>query len=226
MHSMKPEPRILELPAKRAKSTLTATQNNLELTGTPAMLERLSGDKPLADAMTQTNLELADRATGTEPTFIGVDPGISGALVVLTLTRVHAIYDMPVKAKTAGKGNEVNGYEVARVVRGWLDEFWPEHAYVENVGARPGEGVVSMFSFGKNTGVVIGVLQAFGMPLTTVAPGSWKARAGLRGQPKSASRGKATMLYPHASEELTSIGKGTARADAILIGHYGYQMRR
>jgi hypothetical protein len=39
-----------------------------------------------------------------------------------------------------------------------------EHAYVEGVGARPGEGAVGAFAFGRARGVIEGVLAAAGLP--------------------------------------------------------------
>ena len=64
-----------------------------------------------------------------------------------------------------------------------------DHAFVEGVGARPGEGPTGAFSFGRARGGVIeGVLAAAGVPVTFVSPPAWKRAVGLTLASKDASR--------------------------------------
>ena len=119
---------------------------------------------------------------------IGIDPGCSGAVVVLN---GHAPIEWAVMpTMPVGKSTRVNGAELAAILRSWPDA----HAYVEFVGAMPGQGVASMFSFGHAAGVAMGVLAALGIPHTLVAPPRWKKAAGLIGTEKDAARGRA-MTY-------------------------------
>lgn len=53
------------------------------------------------------------------------------------------------------------------------------HAFVEFVGARPGEGPVGAFAFGRCRGVVEGVLGAVGVPATQLTPAAWKRAVGI-----------------------------------------------
>lgn len=150
--------------------------------------------------------------------IIGIDPGCSGALVVLDRNNnVSAHLNMP--TIKVGTKSRVNGAAVASFLRDAMhcDSC---HAYLEQVGAMPGQGVSSMFTFGHAAGVVEGLLQGLGIPYTLVTPQAWKKRAGLIGQDKDAARSRAIQLYPNL-RVLDLKGKGQAVADAILIAKFG-----
>ena len=150
--------------------------------------------------------------------IIGIDPGCSGALAVFADDGVILDYlNMP--TVKVGTKSRVNGAAVAAFLREamLLDSC---HAYLEQVGAMPGQGVSSMFTFGHAAGVVEGILQGLGIPYTLVTPQAWKKRAGLIGQDKDAARSRAIQLYPDL-RVLDLKGKGQAVADAILIARYG-----
>ena len=150
---------------------------------------------------------------------IGIDPGISGAVAIIDDDRVIDVFDMPVLPKASGKGNQVNAAELARQLRPYKLEFDP-HVYVELVGAMPGQGVTSMFNFGKSAGIVEGVLAALGMSWTYVAPQSWKVRAGLKKREKDYARTRVCQCFPSASG-FVARKRDSGRADAILIARFG-----
>lgn len=94
-------------------------------------------------------------------TYIGIDPGKKGALALL----------------------EVNGeeYRIRAVpfdVAAYLDALagieGPAKCALEHVGAMPGQGVTSMFSFGENFGIIQGLLTALHIPYELVRPQKWK----------------------------------------------------
>lgn len=146
---------------------------------------------------------------------IGIDPGISGAIVVLEDGQPIEWMRMPT-AKLASS-SRVNSAELAAFLRGFLNV----HCYLERVAAMPGQGVTSMFSFGHSAGVVEGVLGGLCIPFTLVTPQSWKKRAGLpAGVEKDAARARAIQLWP-AWRSLDKKGEGQALADAALIARFG-----
>jgi crossover junction endodeoxyribonuclease RuvC len=148
--------------------------------------------------------------------IVGVDPGCSGALVVLGEAG-EVIGHLSMPTVKVGTKSRVNGAAVAAWLRGQGEI---QHAYLEQVGAMPGQGVSSMFTFGHAAGVVEGILQGLGVPYTLVTPQSWKKRAGLIGQDKDAARSRAIQLYPEL-RALDAKAKGQALADAILIARHG-----
>ena len=149
---------------------------------------------------------------------IGIDPGLSGALVVLFQGTPVSSRRMP--TMKMGAANRVNASALAAFIKGEMREKYKIHAYVELVSSMPGQGVASMFSFGHSAGVIQGVLGAFEIPVTMVTPSQWKKRAGLVGQDKDASRTLAIQMWP-SWRELDQKGAGQAYADAAFIALYG-----
>ncbi|WP_299730133.1 hypothetical protein [uncultured Endozoicomonas sp.] len=149
--------------------------------------------------------------------IIGIDPGLKGGIAVLESDskKIIRLEDMPVSPD--GKKQKVNGYGLLKIFGGYTRDT-VEMVYLERVGARPGQGVVSMFSFGRSYGAVEATVSLLGLSLTYVTPQSWKRRAGLVGAEKDASRGKVLDLYPDAD---VTRKKDNGRADAVLIARYG-----
>lgn len=148
--------------------------------------------------------------------IIGVDPGCSGAIVVLSHD-LKPIEWTRTPTMTIGKNTRVNAAELAAFLRPFADN---SVVYMEQVSAMTGQGVTSMFNFGHATGTAMGVLAALGMQITLVTPQSWKKNAGLLGTEKDAARSRAIMLWPDW-RDLDKKGQGQAFADAALIGMYG-----
>ena len=150
--------------------------------------------------------------------IIGIDPGCTGAIVVLTESLNHvASLNMP--TVKVGTKSRVNGAAIAAFLREKVGEF-VSHAYLEQVGAMPGQGVSSMFTFGHAAGVVEGILQGLSIPYSLVTPQAWKTRAGLIGMDKDAARSRAIQLYPNL-RDLDTKCRGQAIADALLIARFG-----
>ena len=117
--------------------------------------------------------------------YIGIDPGKNGgyALICDNEPDVHPWDDdgfvtWMVGVRAVAKANN------QRVV-----------AAVEKVGAMPGQGVSSTFSFGQSYGFILGVLQALEIPYQTVPPRKWKAEFGLNSD-KSKSIEVCKRLFP------------------------------
>ena len=146
--------------------------------------------------------------------LLGIDPGLSGALVILEHDQPIEWMRMP--TYLVGKSNRVNGSALAA----FIGHMIIDQAYIEQVGAMPGQGVTSMFTFGHATGTVMGVLAALGIPVINVLPGTWKKCAGIIGKDKDGSRSKAIQLWP-GWRELDKKLAGQAYADAALIARYG-----
>jgi crossover junction endodeoxyribonuclease RuvC len=105
---------------------------------------------------------------------LGVDPGLSGALAFLVADGNLETIDMPTfRLKRNGKGKrEVDRFELARIIDAH-DHI--DHVFIEKVGAMPGQGVSSMFQFGRSLGIVEGVLAACFIPCDYVTPRKWRS---------------------------------------------------
>ena len=145
---------------------------------------------------------------------IGIDPGASGAIVLLENGEPIEWAEMP--TVKIGSSTRVN----AAALADFIASCCSEHVYVESVHSMPKQGVASSFNFGHSTGTVMGVLGAMGLPHTLVTPQAWKKSAGLIGTDKDAARARAIQLWPRWTE-LNKKAKGQALADAALIARYG-----
>ena len=96
---------------------------------------------------------------------------------------------------------------------------------VELVHAMPGQGVTSMFNFGKNFGFILGVLSACGLEPNLVSPQKWKRHFGLKADKKDSIE-KCKELFPEVSLRRTSrcTTDSDGMAEALLIAEYGREM--
>jgi crossover junction endodeoxyribonuclease RuvC len=147
--------------------------------------------------------------------LIGIDPGISGAVVILGAGMAPIEWTRMPSLKV-GKSSRVDCAALAR----FLHDYGNAIAYVEQVHSMPTQGVASVFTFGHAAGAVEGVLAALMIPVTLVPPQTWKRRAGLIGKDKDAARSRAIQLWPRWNA-LGKKGEGQALADAALIARYG-----
>jgi len=148
---------------------------------------------------------------------LGIDPGLSGAIALIRNGEFTEVWDMPTMARGTGNKQQVNAAEIGKLLR----ECPPCPAYIEQVGAMPGQGVSSMFNFGKATGACLGALAALQFPVTTVTPVRWKRAFDLIGKDKDMARTVAQQLMPAAP---LARKKDCGRADALLIALYGYRL--
>lgn len=137
---------------------------------------------------------------------IGVDPGKSGAFAIIWPDGKAYAYP-------------------------WADDDFVEAmrevgenvcvACVERVGARPGQGVTSMFSFGKSAGFIEGVLSAYGIPFELVQPQKWKKEFSITSD-KNSSIAVCKRLFPKASLLRTERCKTEhdGMAEALLMAEY------
>lgn len=148
----------------------------------------------------------------------GIDPGATGAVAVLYDSGAIAL-DIPTAKTASGKTRIVPSAVQERImVAGRPDCVW-----IEAVHAMPGQGVSSMFAFGRSLGVVEGVVGTLQIPVRYVQPAVWKRAFGLIGADKDAARTVAAQRFPGV--ELTR-KKDIGRADALLIALYGLMAMR
>lgn len=142
-------------------------------------------------------------------TYIGIDPGQKGGIAVLGDTK----------------------YTVYPYSDDWMKEIAEMFknsqvfAVVEKVGAMPGQGVTSMFNFGKSFGYILGVLEANKIPYQLVPPQTWKKEFSLNKE-KGKSVETAKRLFPDASLLPTARCKkeSDGMAEALLIALYAKRL--
>lgn len=147
----------------------------------------------------------------------GIDPGLSGAICVFDVTAgMLTILDMPTVEVKSGKTTKRRLSEpmLAELLR----PHSIEHCALEQVGAMPGQGVSSMFSFGQSYGAIRGVLAGLRVPITMVTPAKWMRDLKLSGG-KDANRQRAAQLFPAYAASFARV-KDDGRADAALLAFW------
>jgi hypothetical protein len=138
---------------------------------------------------------------------IGIDPGASGGICIL------APNGEIIAKKWTGESDAV-------ALLAYATRYpFPLQCWIEQVHAMPGQGVTSMFSFGRNFGFWTGAVMALKIPLRTVTPQLWQkgipGRAGKKGaELKRYLKNEASRRFPHIKVTL-------ATADALLIADWG-----
>ena len=143
--------------------------------------------------------------------YIGVDPGKKGGFAVI---------DGPNREAFAWSDSEFAAFmaqysDAARARRSNIV------AAVEKVSAMPGQGVVSMFNFGKSAGFIEGVLTAVGIPFQLVTPQKWKSDFGLNSD-KTRSIAICKQLFPGVNLLATprSFKESDGMAESMLLAEY------
>lgn len=148
----------------------------------------------------------------------GIDPGLTGALAVLDFQdfRLH-IWDTPtVSVKTgATVRKRCDPIAFAEAVKHFPIDF----GQIENVHSTPNDGHVGAFSFGKVTGIAIGIFAGADIELGSVSPAKWKMDMQVPAH-KEASKARASQLFPHCTAGWArALDHG--RAEAAVIALYG-----
>lgn len=148
----------------------------------------------------------------------GIDPGKTGAMAILYPDKTVQFFDVP--RNMVRKKDKPTWREWSRQWSSALDFAGVDMIVIEEVAARPGQGVTSMFTFGRTLGFAHAIAVASGAAVETVTPAVWKGKLGLLNSSKGASRELCTNLYPATGARLARV-KDDGRAEAALLAHYG-----
>jgi len=140
---------------------------------------------------------------------IGIDPGVNGGVAIID---------------DKWKDKAIEAVKCPDTIKDMAD-YLSLHCYdniktlciIEKVHSFPGQGVRSVFTFGKNYGQWLGILASHDIPYKEVPPQTWMKHYGAmprdRGQRKRHLKHLAQSLYP-------SIKVTLYNADAILLANY------
>lgn len=143
--------------------------------------------------------------------FLGIDPGKSGGLALLTKGGACAYVTKMPATET----------DLLTTLKAW--KTWSSlegvFATLEYVRSSPQMGVKSAFTFGQNYGSIRTALAAAKIPFEEVTPAKWQGALRCRSKgDKNVTKRKAQELFPE--EKVTH-----AIADALLIAEYGRRTR-
>jgi len=144
--------------------------------------------------------------------IVGIDPGLKGAIAVLSDGAI-AVHKMPIAGKELDLPTIATIFTAAR----------PRWIVLEKVGAMPGQGVTSVFTFGKGYGMIQGLAAGLGLPLELTTPQRWKSTV-LHGTAKD--KDAAIAFCRRTFPSVSLIPKGCRKphdgiADALCLAEYG-----
>lgn len=160
--------------------------------------------------------------------FIGIDPGITGAIAIFNDDRNWVkFFDAPVFETSSGR-MRCDPHTAAGIVREIKSEWVKGEAIwvLEEVHPMPGIGSIGGFSLGYSYGMWLTVFATLHISIRLITPERWKKALGLslpkvkQSVRKEAGRQKALELFPCAADAL-SRKKDHGRADALLLAHWG-----
>lgn len=162
--------------------------------------------------------------------FIGIDPGVHGAVALLSPDGSVSVHDTPVIVVDGAKRKQtkMNGPMCAEILRRIKDAYGIEAVTVilEQPNAMIGSkwGSFQNFTLGRSLGVWEGIVAGIGFRLETVSPQRWKKSLQLPAD-KDQARLKATQWFPAAAHSLAR-KKDDGRAEALLLAEYGRRLFR
>jgi len=142
--------------------------------------------------------------------YFGIDPGTKGGIAILV---DDDLVTLPFSKWT--------WHEITDELHN-IDADDHDFAVVEKVSAMPKQGVAGVFTFGRATGIVTGLLIARAIPFEEITPQKWQAAFGMKkkkGETKTAWKkrlqARAHELFPSYIQDIP-----VEVADAVLIAEY------
>lgn len=150
--------------------------------------------------------------------IIGVDPGLNGGV-----STGVGVFSMPVFGETK---KQICPITLAFLIRNHENKANDKGGvvYIEKVGARPGQGVTSMYNFGYGCGTIYGVFATLGYIVRFVTPQKWKKAVLGDSFPHDKGGAIAYCRTRHPNTELVLPRCRTPHdgiADAVCIRDYG-----
>jgi hypothetical protein len=147
----------------------------------------------------------------------GIDPGLTGALAVLDfdLALLH-LWDTPTVSVQVGDKVRKRCNPAAYAMA--VGHFPLDYCTIENVASTPNDGHVGAFTFGKVTGIAIGIFAGKEWDLASVSPAKWKMAMQTPAD-KKAALNRASELFPFCRAGW-SRQMDNGRAEAAIIALY------
>ena len=141
--------------------------------------------------------------------YIGIDPGMNGGIAAInTIGQVLHIDRMP-----ATERDILTSLEAIDAIQHAVRDYG-RACVIERAQAMPGQGVVSMFTYGRGYGALLMALTALGIRFDEITSPVWQTvmRCRSKGN-KNVTKRRAQQLFP-------SVKVTHAIADALLIAEF------
>ncbi len=158
---------------------------------------------------------------------LGIDPGLKGGFAVLRNGRLVSTMVMPVD------GKEIDGVVVSNYLLMIDKDYGIDIIVLEHSQAIFGVGATQTFNFGRNIGILEGVIMSLRIPFIKVKPKVWQ-KVSWQGIPKMNKRGKVDTkgmslvatkrLFPNDDSLLLATSRSRifheGIVDAVLMAYF------
>ena len=154
--------------------------------------------------------------------YAGIDPGKTGAIVLIEDGRIKAVIDFKDVSMVAQGAILIPCFDIEE-----LRSHGPVIALREDVSGRGGQYTATnqspdrIFSFGVYTGILSYAIQAAGWQVSTINPTSWKSKLKLIGKSDAAIYKFSETLFSDRS----SFPKRHDITDALLLAYMASRMQ-
>jgi crossover junction endodeoxyribonuclease RuvC len=154
--------------------------------------------------------------------YLGIDPGLGGGLALIE-TKEGAPPAFIAGIRVPVVRHRGKGMIDARELLVWMTDLGQiDQAVIEQVSARPGQGVTSAFTFGRSTGAVEALAQLMAETVIWTAPSVWKKDLGL-GTEKRDSLDLCRLRFGTAFTFTALSDDGVAEAALLAYHAAGYR---
>ena len=169
---------------------------------------------------------MAKRPESDVMVYIGIDPGKNGGIGAIysngDMMKDYKYQAYAVKCPETVMDMAQELSDIKRDFSGLTDKNEHEAKLaIEKVHAFPGQGVTSMFTFGKGYGQWLGIIATLGIPYVEITPYSWQKYYGKL--PKDRKLKKNTLKH-YAQQRFPDLKPTLVTADAILIANWLYKV--
>lgn len=154
--------------------------------------------------------------------YIGIDPGLSGAVALLCDGEAF-VWDIPsVVVKNTRRDYLARGFAdlVLEACLSTKTSGSDIAAVIESPIAMPRQASNTTLKQGMGFGLALGICASLGFAYEMVPPAKWKKAMGISpGSDKGASRVMASQMFPALAPQLARV-KDDGRAEALLLAEY------
>lgn len=165
------------------------------------------------------------------PIVVGVDPGVSGGVAFV---RLDAKGKPKLLAHTRTPQRKMRSATLvdSAALKVWYGDTMRKTPgdvaewCIEMVGAMPGQGVSSMFNFGRSLGAVEALAETLCSSVCYAPPPAWKKHFGYEKGLKDGAKDRASlaMARQHFPRQfISTVLRDAGRADAAMIGLWRLQ---
>lgn len=159
---------------------------------------------------------------------VGIDPGLKGGIAVIDFNSdIAAVWPMPLTTNNRDKPIiDVNRLQEHIAYFSDWSHTSCQHVYIEEVSSMSGQGVTSVFTFGKGYGMLLGAFQVLNYDIRLVRPQEWKKKIlPNTDKDKQSAINHCKTVFPDISLLPTSRSRkdSDGLADALCIAMYGVQ---